>query len=93
MNFDQIFDLIFSPETLEEPTNNYYYKRSNEEWNEIYGRDDVLPGETFVNNASTERNEKDESENKDIKAAEKSYFIKYLQSKDFYTLEDVFVSP
>lgn len=65
LNFDQIFDLIFSPETLEEPTNNYYYKRSNEEWNEIYGRDDVLPGETFVNNASTESNNNDESENKD----------------------------
>ena len=65
LNFDQIFDLIFSPETLEEPTNNYYYERSNEEWNEIYGRDDVLPGETFVNNASTERNENDEYENGD----------------------------
>lgn len=65
LDFDQIFEKIFSPETLEEPTNNYYYKRSNEEWNTIYGRDDVLPGETFVNNASTQRNENDEWENGD----------------------------
>ena len=65
LSFNQIFDLIFSPETLEEPTNNYYHTRSNEEWNEIYGRDDVLPGETFVNNASTQRNENDEWENGD----------------------------
>ena len=65
LNFDQIFDLIFTLETLEEPVNNYYYKRSNAEWNERYGRDDVLPGETFVNNASTERNENDEYENGD----------------------------
>lgn len=65
LNFDQIFEKIFSSETLEEPTNNYYYKRSNEEWNTIYGRDDVLPGETFVNNASTQRNENGEWENGD----------------------------
>ena len=65
LNFDQIFEKIFSSETLEEPTNNYYYERSNEEWNTIYGRDDVLPGETFVNNASTQRNENDEWENGD----------------------------
>ena len=65
LNFDQIFDLIFTLDTLEEPVNNYYYKRSNAEWNELYGRDDVLPGETFVNNASTERNENDDYENGD----------------------------
>ena len=65
LSFDEIFNFIFMPETLEEPVNNYYYKRSNQEWNERYGRDDVLPGETFVNNASTERNENDEYENGD----------------------------
>ena len=65
LSFDEIFDLIFTPDTLEEPVNNYFYKRSNVEWNELYGRDDVLPGETFVNNASTERNENDEYENGD----------------------------
>lgn len=65
LSFDEIFDLIFTPDTLEEPVNNYFYRRSNVEWNELYGRDDVLPGETFVNNASTERNENDEYENGD----------------------------
>lgn len=65
LSFNEIFDLIFTPDTLEEPVNNYYYRRSNVEWNELYGRDDVLPGETFVNNASTERNENDEYENGD----------------------------
>ena len=53
LNFDQIFDLIFSPDTLEEPTNFYYYQRSNKEWNEIYGKDDVLPGEPFINIANS----------------------------------------
>tara|TARA_B100000767_G_scaffold260778_1_gene271738 strand:- start:3834 stop:5648 length:1815 start_codon:yes stop_codon:yes gene_type:complete len=65
LSFDEIYDLIFTNESLEEPVNNYYYRRSNQEWNELYGRDDVLPGETFVNNASTERNENDEYENGD----------------------------
>lgn len=65
LSFDKIYDLIFTDESLEEPVNNYYYRRSNQEWNERYGRDDVLPGETFVNNASTQRNENDEYENGD----------------------------
>lgn len=65
LSFNEIYNLIFTNESLEEPVNNYYYRRSNQEWNELYGRDDVLPGETFVNNASTERNENDEYENGD----------------------------
>lgn len=65
LTFDQIFDLIFSTETLNEPTNNYYYDKTNDQWNEMYGRDDVAPGETFVNNASTERNVNGDYENGD----------------------------
>lgn len=65
MSNDQIFELLFSSEVLEEPTNNYYYERTNNQWNEMYGRDDVAPGETFVNNASTERNVNGDYENGD----------------------------
>jgi uncharacterized protein (DUF1800 family) len=65
LNFDEIFDLLFTNENLEEPTNNYYFKKTNEDWIQMYGRDDVGPGETFVNNASTERNTNQEYENGD----------------------------
>jgi hypothetical protein len=65
LSFDDLFKNLFSEETFSEPTNNYYFTRTNEEWNEIYGRDDVAPGEVYINNASTQRNENGEYENGD----------------------------
>jgi hypothetical protein len=65
LSFDDLFEKLFSEETLSEPTNNYYFNRTNEDWNEIYGRDDVAPGEKYINNASTQRNENGEYENGD----------------------------
>ncbi|MDB9714083.1 DUF1800 domain-containing protein [Flavobacteriaceae bacterium] len=50
LTLDEAIDLIFTPEELGEPINNYFYEITNEEWNEKYGRDDVGPGEPFVYN-------------------------------------------
>ena len=65
MDFNEIYDVIFTSETLSEPINNYFFEKTNSDWIETYGRDDVAPGETFVNNASTERNTNQEYENGD----------------------------
>jgi len=65
LSLTQALDLIFTPEVLGEPVNNYYFFKTNEEWNEIYGRDDVAPGSTFVNRASTQRGENQQYENGD----------------------------
>jgi len=65
LSLDEAIDLIFTPEELGEPVNNYFYEKTNEDWIENYGRDDVAPGEPFVNNASTQRGENQEYENGD----------------------------
>ena len=65
LTLDEAIDLIFTPEELGEPVNNYFYEKTNEDWIENYGRDDVAPGEPFVNNASTQRGENQEYENGD----------------------------
>ncbi|MDB4495625.1 DUF1800 domain-containing protein [Flavobacteriaceae bacterium] len=48
LSLDEAIDLIFTPEELGEPVNDYFYEITNEQWNEKYGRDDVGPGEPFV---------------------------------------------
>ena len=48
LSIDEAIDLIFTPEELGEPVNNYFFEITNEQWNEKYGRDDVGPGEPFV---------------------------------------------
>ena len=49
LTLDQAIELIFTPEKeLGEPINDYFFEITNEEWNEMYGRDDVGPGESFV---------------------------------------------
>ena len=48
LTLDEAIDLIFTPEELGEPINNYFHEISNEQWNDKYGRDDVSPGESFV---------------------------------------------
>ncbi len=65
LSLDQAIELIFTPEELGEPVNNYFYETTNDDWIEMYGRDDVAPGEPFVNNASTQRGENQQYENGD----------------------------
>ena len=48
LTLDEAIDLIFTPEELGEPVNDYFFTITNEQWNEKYGRDDVGPGEPFV---------------------------------------------
>ena len=65
LSLDEAIDLIFTPEELGEPVNNYFFEKTNEDWIENYGRNDVAPGEPFVNNASTQRGENQQYENGD----------------------------
>ncbi len=65
LSLDQAIELIFTPEELGEPVNNYFFEKTNEDWVATYGRDDVAPGEPFVNRASTQRGENQEYENGD----------------------------
>ena len=48
LNLEEAIDLIFTPEELGEPVNNYFYEMTNEDWIKNHGRDDVGPGEPFV---------------------------------------------
>ena len=38
LSLDEAIDLIFTPEELGEPVNDYFYEMTNEQWNEKYGR-------------------------------------------------------
>ena len=48
LSLDEAIDLIFTPEELGEPVNNYFYEMTNEDWKKNHGRDDVGPGDPFV---------------------------------------------
>ena len=41
LSLDEAIDLIFTPEELGEPVNNYFFEKTNEDWIENYGRNDV----------------------------------------------------
>ena len=65
-------------------SNNYFYEKTNEDWIETYGRNDVAPGQPFVNNASTRRTENSqEEENGDWARRQsiKSWIFKNIYSK------------
>ena len=63
LNLEEAIDLIFTPEELGEPVNNYFFAMTNEDWIKVHGRDDVAPGQPFVNNASTIKTENTDVEN------------------------------
>ncbi len=44
-------DLILTPESLDEPINNYYHQLSAADYKERYTSTDVLPGEPFIHRA------------------------------------------
>ena len=48
LNLDQAIDLIFKPQVLGEPVNNYYHDFPPEEYKKKYLVDDVKPGEPFI---------------------------------------------
>ena len=85
LSIDEAIDLIFTPEELGEPVNNYFYEKTNEDWIETYGRNDVAPGQPFVNNASTRRTENSqEEENGDWARRQsiKSWIFKNIYSQN-----------
>ena len=51
LNLDQAIDLIFKPQVLGEPVNNYYHDFPPEEYKKKYLVDDVKPGEPFISKA------------------------------------------
>jgi len=73
LTLDEAIDLIFTPEELGEPVNNYFFEITNEQWNEKYGRDDVGPGEPFVFRKSVEFNG-----NREIDSNERNETINYF---------------
>ena len=48
LSLDQAIDLIFKPQNLGEPVNNYYHDFPAEEYKKKYLVDDVKPGEPFI---------------------------------------------
>lgn len=48
MTLDQAIDLIFEPDTLNEPTNIYYWEMNSAQYKERYESDDVAPNEPFI---------------------------------------------
>jgi len=48
LNLDQAIDLIFKPQVLGEPVNNYYHDFPPEEYKKKYLVEDVKPGEPFI---------------------------------------------
>ncbi len=69
LSLEESLALLFTPEIADEPVNNYYFDLTPEAYREKYGVDDVGPGEPFINNTSTQRNqdgfyENDESRRK-----------------------------
>ena len=77
LSLDEAIDLIFTPEELGEPVNNYFYEKTNEDWIENYGRNDVAPGEPFVNNASYKKDGALNGENEDWTRREAIYSTIY----------------
>ncbi len=51
LTLDQAIDLIFKPQVLGEPVNNYYHDFPPEEYKKKYLVDDVKPGEPFISKA------------------------------------------
>jgi len=51
LNLDQAIDLIFKPQVLGEPVNNYYHDFPPEEYKKKYLVEDVKPGEPFISKA------------------------------------------
>ncbi len=51
LNLDQAIDLIFKPQVLGEPVNNYYHDFPPEAYKKKYLVDDVKPGEPFISKA------------------------------------------
>lgn len=65
LSLAETLELLFTPEPLDEPVNNYFNFFTPEEYRQKYGVDDVPPGAPFINNASTEWNDNGEYENGD----------------------------
>ena len=51
LNLDQAIDLIFKPQVLGEPVNNYYNDFTAEDYKKKYLVEDVKPGEPFISKA------------------------------------------
>ena len=51
LNLDQAIDLIFKPQVLGEPVNNYYHDFTAEDYKKKYLVEDVKPGEPFISKA------------------------------------------
>jgi hypothetical protein len=51
LTLDQAIDLIFKPQVLGEPINNYYHDFTAEDYKKKYQVDDVKPGEPFISKA------------------------------------------
>jgi hypothetical protein len=51
LTLDQAIDLIFKPQVLGEPVNNYYQDFTAEDYKKKYLVDDVKPGEPFISKA------------------------------------------
>ena len=48
LTLDEAIDLIFTPEELGEPVNNYFGELDGEAYKKIYRSDDVSPGSPFI---------------------------------------------
>lgn len=48
LTLDEAIDLIFTPEELGEPVNNYFYELDGETYKSIFRTEDVAPGEPFI---------------------------------------------
>ena len=51
LDLDQTIDLLFVPDHLGEPINNYYHKLNAQQYRERYGSEDVAPGAPFIHRA------------------------------------------
>ena len=63
LSLEESFTLLFTPEPADEPINNYYFDLTAEEYKEKYGVEDVAPGEPFIDNTSTRKDENGQYEN------------------------------